>query len=327
MKMVGHANGGAVKVPNTNGLTFYYHYYSYYSQKVLMGLYEKKVDFVPVVVDITKGEQYSTWFLDINPRGEVPVLKDGDNVIPDSSKILDYLEKGEFKDTTPSLIDVDTNPAVQKKIIFFRDLIDALPAGVITMGSLYHPELCENPKVPFILPVRKMLRTAEMNSSNKLREYAQLHESARDTLLGKADFQDKKHQLVTDKQEYIKLLNIVDRTLQKVETELTGHGIDSYSWLCSKHFTIADVNLAILLERLNGLGLEKRFWSQGKRPHLERYFQRVQERPSFRAAVPDLFFHIRIVLESQPPAVQGALAATAVGIVLASLYVVKRIIF
>lgn len=57
-----------------------------------MSLYEKNVDFEPLMVDITKGEQYSSWFLDINPRGEIPVLKVKNEVIPDSTRILDYLE-------------------------------------------------------------------------------------------------------------------------------------------------------------------------------------------------------------------------------------------
>lgn len=57
-----------------------------------MALHEKNIDFEPFVVDITKGEQYSSWFLDINPRGEIPVLKVKDEIIPDSTRILDYLE-------------------------------------------------------------------------------------------------------------------------------------------------------------------------------------------------------------------------------------------
>lgn len=57
-----------------------------------MALYEKNIEFEPLVIDITKGEQYSPWFLEINPRGEIPVLKVNNTVIPDSTRILDYLE-------------------------------------------------------------------------------------------------------------------------------------------------------------------------------------------------------------------------------------------
>lgn len=57
-----------------------------------MTLHEKNIDFEPLEVDITKGEQYSSWFLEINPRGEIPVLKVNNEIIPDSTRILDYLE-------------------------------------------------------------------------------------------------------------------------------------------------------------------------------------------------------------------------------------------
>lgn len=57
-----------------------------------MALIEKRLPFKSHVVNIVKGEQYKPWFLEINPRGEVPVLKDGVKIIPDSARIIDYLE-------------------------------------------------------------------------------------------------------------------------------------------------------------------------------------------------------------------------------------------
>lgn len=57
-----------------------------------MALHEKNLPYKEHIINLTKGEQYQPWFLRINPRGEVPVLKDGVKVIPDSGRILDYLE-------------------------------------------------------------------------------------------------------------------------------------------------------------------------------------------------------------------------------------------
>lgn len=57
-----------------------------------MALLEKRLSFNTHNVNIAKAEQYQPWFLEINPRGEVPVLKDGVKVIPDSARIIDYLE-------------------------------------------------------------------------------------------------------------------------------------------------------------------------------------------------------------------------------------------
>lgn len=57
-----------------------------------MALYEKRVPFKSQVVSLLAKEQYEPWFLRLNPRGEVPVLTDGVKVIPDSVRIVEYLE-------------------------------------------------------------------------------------------------------------------------------------------------------------------------------------------------------------------------------------------
>lgn len=57
-----------------------------------MALHEKSLPFESHLIDIVKGVQYEPWFLQINPSGEVPVLQDTGKVIPDSNRIIDYLE-------------------------------------------------------------------------------------------------------------------------------------------------------------------------------------------------------------------------------------------
>lgn len=44
-------------------------------------------------MDLFGGEQFSPWFLDLNPRGEVPVLKHGSEVVVESTQILEYVDK------------------------------------------------------------------------------------------------------------------------------------------------------------------------------------------------------------------------------------------
>lgn len=44
-------------------------------------------------VDVSCGEQYSDWFLELAPKGEVPVLKHGSFVIPEAAQIINYIEK------------------------------------------------------------------------------------------------------------------------------------------------------------------------------------------------------------------------------------------
>lgn len=57
-----------------------------------MTLYEKNIPFESRVVNIIREQQYEPWFLKLNPRGEVPVLEDSGKIIPDSVRIMDYIE-------------------------------------------------------------------------------------------------------------------------------------------------------------------------------------------------------------------------------------------
>lgn len=57
-----------------------------------MALHEKNLPFESRTVNIFRGAQHEPWFLQINPKGEVPVLLDTGKIIPDSIRIIDYLE-------------------------------------------------------------------------------------------------------------------------------------------------------------------------------------------------------------------------------------------
>ncbi|XP_023936772.1 ganglioside-induced differentiation-associated protein 1 [Bicyclus anynana] len=308
---------------NKTNIFLYCNYYSFYSQKVLMALYEKNIEFEPLVIDITKGEQYSPWFLEINPRGEIPVLKVNNSIIPDSTRILDYLELYLDQETTP-LVEVSQDNKVLSNINKFRDLIEALPAGLITVGSFFHPHLGGTPKLPFILPVREVLKTGDLSSSKNLRKLAEENPKARDVLLYKAEIQDRKHEILTSEEEYLKVLNIVNEVLSHVEEQLKQQNEDN--WLCCEKFTIADISLAVLLQRLWELGLENRFWAEGKRPYIENYFHRVKQRESFKKTIPNLPVHIKMIITSQPREYVAAAGLVSVGVVLALAYVFKKLI-
>lgn len=61
------------------------------SQRALWGLKEVDADFEFVSVNLLEGEHKRPEFLRINPAGKVPVLVDGDQVIPESAAIVLYL--------------------------------------------------------------------------------------------------------------------------------------------------------------------------------------------------------------------------------------------
>ncbi|PSN42578.1 Ganglioside-induced differentiation-associated protein 1 [Blattella germanica] len=297
-----------------NGLLLYHHHYSFYSQKfyVLMALHEKKLPFKTHIINLIKGEQYLPWFLRINPRGEVPVLKDGVKIIPDSGRILDYLEDNFSNGDTPRLMPMDQGPDVRQKVLHFRTIIDHIPTGIVTMGSFFNSEFCENPKQPFIQPMRKAMM--KKNRATILRKHAEKNPESRETLLQKAKFQETKHASVTSREEYLKILNQVDSVLQQVEKELESHNKPDQEnwWLCSDRFTVADIGLTILLDRLYRLGLEKRFWETGKKPHVANYYLRVQQRDSYKKTVPSSLSLVRMLIQSQAPLIIGVVAAVTI---------------
>ncbi|KKL31397.1 glutathione S-transferase [Burkholderia contaminans FFH2055] len=61
------------------------------SQRVLWGLKELDADFEFISVNLLQGEHKRPEFLRLNPAGKVPVLVDGDLVIPESAAIVLYL--------------------------------------------------------------------------------------------------------------------------------------------------------------------------------------------------------------------------------------------
>lgn len=74
------------------------------------------------------------------------------------------------------------------------------------------------------------------------------------------------------------------------------------------------------------LGLEDRYWAGGKRPHLEHYYGRVKQRESFKKTIPNLAVHLKMIIMSQPPLYVGAAGAASVGVVVALVYILKKII-
>ena len=73
-------------------LTLYWGSGSPFSWRVLLALEHKRLPFESQLLHLDKQEQQSPQMLRMNPRGQVPVLKDGDYVVFESVAILYYLD-------------------------------------------------------------------------------------------------------------------------------------------------------------------------------------------------------------------------------------------
>src|SRR6202789_1724727 len=73
-------------------LTLYWGSGSPFSWRVMLGLQYKSLSYDSQLLHFDKQEHQSPQMLKLNPRGRVPVLKDGDYVVFESVAILYYLE-------------------------------------------------------------------------------------------------------------------------------------------------------------------------------------------------------------------------------------------
>ena len=89
------------------------------SQKLRIYLNLKNIDWKSHEVNLATGQNYSNWFLGINPNGLVPVLVDDGRVEIESNDILLYLEK---KYPNPKLINDDDSSKIEAELIEEDDL-------------------------------------------------------------------------------------------------------------------------------------------------------------------------------------------------------------
>ena len=108
-------------------MKLYHHPISTYSQKVLIALYEKGLDFEAEIVQLMDPEKRLE-YREVYPMGKVPMLKDGDDMVPESSIIIEYIDHM----AAPTLI--KGNAEQQRKIRFKDRMFDLyLNEAVVTL--------------------------------------------------------------------------------------------------------------------------------------------------------------------------------------------------
>ncbi|WP_322056410.1 glutathione S-transferase family protein [Paraburkholderia sp. J63] len=107
------------------------------SQRALWGLKEVDADFEFISVNLLEGEHKRPEFLRLNPAGKVPVLVDGDQVIPESAAIVLYLaDKYPQKGLLPA--DLNERAQVYRWTLFAVTELEQ-PLWRITRHTLVYP--------------------------------------------------------------------------------------------------------------------------------------------------------------------------------------------
>lgn len=108
------------------------------SQRALWGLRELGLDFEFVSVNLPAGEHKNPEFLRINPVGRVPVLVDGNNIIPESAAIVLYLaDKYPDKHLMPA--DLAQRAQVYRWVMFAMTELEQ-PLWRMTKHSFLYPQ-------------------------------------------------------------------------------------------------------------------------------------------------------------------------------------------
>eukprot|EP00095_Tigriopus_kingsejongensis_P003051 snap_masked-scaffold101_size371023-processed-gene-0.7 protein:Tk03051 transcript:snap_masked-scaffold101_size371023-processed-gene-0.7-mRNA-1 annotation:"sperm surface protein sp17" len=285
------ASSSSLKPKNDLPPIMLYHYSrSYNSQKVVIYLRERGIQYSGYHVDLQRNEHLSNWFLDLNPKGEVPVMKFDNQVIVDSSRIIHHLEAHVPGETYPLLVPLSSETLLYQQYLYFAALLDNIPLNQVVQGVAFHPELslAQGRSEPYDEPqVFEKIQQTAIRRGLVLRQTAESNEKAASDLRKRASqFEKEILPNVKDRSAFEDTLDQVESILEKVEAQLstTMHLEDEcQGWLLGSSFSALDITLGVSLNRLAQLGLQPRFWlGDPARPHLLQFLEEIQKRPHFQ---------------------------------------------
>jgi len=217
------------------------------SQKVRLALWEKGIPFEERHVNHKEREHLSDWYLKLNPNGVVPTLTDGDDVIIDSSVILEYLEE-----VYPDHAMSPDNPVTRAHMRKWLRYLEEVPIPAIRVPSFnnYLAKRYENmddsayQKMADAHPVRKHF----YKRMNKTGFGAEETEEALDRLNGAA---------------------------RRISDALEGHSKD---WIMGDMLSIVDAAYMPTVDRMIDIGLGDMI---DGRPALKAWYDRYSVRDAF----------------------------------------------
>ena len=240
-------------------ITLYHNGASVCAAKVRMALNEKKLDWQGKVVDLNQGEQFSPEFLNLNPKGLVPVLVNGGDVVTESTLIIEYVEEL-FPDNPLFPQSALGKAQVRKWTKIVDEELHPACAAFTFVVALRHIFLGFEPE-----QLEEHLSTTPEFSITPFWKQQQ-----RDYIMQAFDAPG-----ATD------LIKLYDRNLEKMDAALDGK-----EWLVGDTFTAADVACTPYIYRLECLGMSG-LWENGRFPNLEHWWESVKDRPSYQPELVD----------------------------------------
>ena len=230
-------------------LVLYHHDKSTCSQKVRICLAEKGVEWEIRLVDLANAENLSPEYLAINPNGVVPAFVHDGRPIIESTVMCEYVD--EVWPDEPKLS--PTDPVERADMRAWLRFIDEVPSMAIRVPSF------QNVFLPRFLAMSDEEYAAFRDQNTLRREFYMR--------LNRTGFSDA---------EYDNSIRQLKSTIERMEAALaTG------PWLVGAQYTIADICVAPLFQRMEDLGMAD-MWATSTL--VADWFERIRARPAFNEA-------------------------------------------
>ncbi|HTP83702.1 MAG TPA: glutathione S-transferase family protein [Alphaproteobacteria bacterium] len=221
------------------------------SQKVRICLAEKGLAFEDIRLDLGKGREHlKPEYLNLNPNGVVPTLVDGDDVITDSSVICEYLDE---KYPQPRLTPDD--PAERARMRAWMRYLEEVPTAAVRVPSF---------NMAF-LPRFEGLSASQFEAQEAGPRPIRKHFYRR---MGQGGFKKEDVQASLDQ---------IAATCARMDSSL-----ENGPWLLGQLYSLADVIVAPLIDRMADLGFQA-IWAE-KYPRVTEWYGRMRARPAFQKA-------------------------------------------
>jgi glutathione S-transferase len=220
------------------------------SLKVRIALAEKELKWVDHRLLSKNNDHLKPEYLKLNPNGVVPTLVHEGAVVTDSSVILEYLDE-----VFPEVKLTPDEPVKRAKMRSWLRFFEEVPTPAVRYPSFE----------------QVLLRHYAKLSNEELDVQAESRPLKREfyKTMGTDGF-EKKH--------LDKAMGDMRLTVDRMEKELSENG----PWLIGEHYTIADICVAPLIDRMEDLGHEY-LWKD-THPHVVDWFKRMKARPAYTMA-------------------------------------------
>jgi glutathione S-transferase len=229
------------------------------SQMARLALVEKGVAFQRRTVDImVRAEQFEPWYTALNPRAVVPTLAIDDEIVTDTIRIVHRVDRDfDGPALTPSA------PAEAEAMERMMADIMGLHYGVL----MYSGRLDADGTSPTVIARGRLLR-----------EQRAAYPERAEVLDRRIAGNEKLQAILAVPAEVGKHVDAARALVKRI-----GEALASAPFVAGERYTLADTFATPALARFRIHGFET-WWANGANEDVARYYRRMQERPSWRAA-------------------------------------------